>query len=262
MAKEDLWSLIGRSRVDKDFGMHLLADLEAAIKEAGYNLDEEETKMAKKILMASGSSSKMATPEAFSSSPDLLQFQQKMMKERFSAQLKRMIELGEYTVQILKDTLNNAARAYKRITLMNSVMFSTGIGLFIFAAGYGALSREIVYSLVFGGLGAASFVALFLLGPIEKTQNALSNLVQVEVAFMNFFEQVAFWENFAMIPKEPQGPPDPANIEKASLILQERTTETMALLQYYVESFSGDRTRSQKKLFRKMQKQPEKHMDN
>lgn len=234
MSTEDLWAVIGRSRVDLSFGGQLHSDFERAIKEAGYDLTPEEIRMAKEAISA---------VPTMPSTPDLIQFQQEKMKERLSSQVKRINELGEYTVQILKETLNNAAKAYVTITRMNYVMFFTGIGLFIFAALYGAYFQEIIYSLVFGGLGAASFIALFLVGPIEKTQIALSNLVQVEVAFMNFFEQISFWENFALTPTGNPPAPNPANLEKASQALQDRTKETIALLQKYVENISRRKTR-------------------
>lgn len=235
MAEKDLWAVIGRSRVDPNFGMQALHDFEGTIKDEGFTLDEEEMKTAKKNLGMSGTSPAAVISPDFPASPDLLQFQQEMMKKRFAAQVNRMNDLGEYTVQILKNTLDNAARAYDKITLMNTVMFYTGIALFIFAAGYGAFSREIIFSLVFGGLGTASFIAFFLLGPVEKTQVALSNLVQVEVAFMTFFEQLSFWENYALAPQGNPPAPDPAKIEKASAALQERTAEIIALLQQFVE---------------------------
>ncbi len=235
MAERDLWAVIGRSRIDPEFGMRMLQDFEGALREGGFSLDEEEKKTAQKSLGMAGFPPPGVLPADLPASPDLLQFQQELTKKRFAAQVARMNDLGEYTVQILKSTLNNAARAYDKITLMNSVMFYTGITLFIFAAGYGAISREILFSLVFGGLGTASFIAFFLLGPVEKTQVALSNLVQVEVAFMTFFEQLSFWESYALAPQGNPPAPDPARIERASAGLQERTAEIIALLQQYVE---------------------------
>jgi hypothetical protein len=86
------------------------------------------------------------------------------------------------------------------------------------------------------GLGAVNFVALFLFGPIERTQNGLSNLVQVEIAFMNYFEQITFWETFALTPTGIPPGPNLANIREGSTELQRRSEETMALLQTYVEN--------------------------
>ncbi len=231
MSKEDMWKVIGRSRTDLSFAGQLLSDFEKTLKESGYNLEQDEVENAK---IAIGQAS---IPPPFS---DLdMKFQQEKMKERMNAAIKRTNDLGEYTVQILKNTLDNAAYTYKTITWMNNIMFATGISLFILAAIWNVVSSEKIYSLVFGGLGTASFIALFMLGPIEKTQIALSNLVQVEIAFMDYFSQIGYWEAFAFVPRNQPGQPDPANIEKASESLQMRSKETIELLQKYIEGGKG-----------------------
>jgi hypothetical protein len=53
---------------------------------------------------------------------------------------------------------------------------------------------------------------------------------------MNYFEQITFWENYALAPKGNPPAPDPANIREASEQLQRRSQETIALLQNYVET--------------------------
>ena len=157
------------------------------------------------------------------------------MRKRNTAQSDRLIDLGKFTVQILKDTLNNAKNTYRAITRMNLVMFCMGVGLFIFAAVEGAINHNLVYTAAFAGLGAASFVALFFLGPIDKTQAALSNRIQAEIAFMTYFEQLTFCENYALTPAENTGRPDIARLERASDLLQKRSLETVEMLQKYLE---------------------------
>ncbi|HVO54184.1 MAG TPA: hypothetical protein VMT37_07215 [Solirubrobacterales bacterium] len=171
--------------------------------------------------------------------PDML-FKQELDKRVFAANATRAIELSEYTLSIFKTTLDNAAKTYKRITWMNYLMFLVGLGLFITAAVYGVLAEdEKAYAFLFAGLGAATFVALFLTGPIEKTQTALSNLVQAEVGFMNYFEQITLWETYALRPQVDSPLPDSRNIETASASLQQRTSETLELFQKYLEPSSG-----------------------
>jgi hypothetical protein len=119
---------------------------------------------------------------------------------------------------------------------MNVIMFAVGIGLFLFAAFYAVFSNEKIYSLVFGGLGTVTFISLFILTPMEKSQNALSNLVQVEISFMNYFEQITLWENFALTPQGNPPAISPANLDKASEMLQKRSMETIELLQKYIET--------------------------
>lgn len=229
MRQRDLWTVIGRAKADDDFGSRLFRDFRQALADEGYHLDEGEIDTAKRLLSDSRPG---PPPQAML---ERFAFETKLAQERMTKQVERMNDLGTYTVQILKNTLNNAAYTFKTITWMNVVMFVVGIALFLFAAFYAAFSQEKIYSLVFGGLGTINFVALFLLGPIEKSQNALSNLVQVEISFMNYFEQITFWENFAIAPRGDPPAPDPANIEKASAMLQMRSRETIEMLQKYVE---------------------------
>jgi hypothetical protein len=158
------------------------------------------------------------------------------MRKRVKAQSDRMIDLNQFTVMILKETIGHSAATYKRVTLMNQVMFWMGVSLFGCAALHAAVFREIHFSGVFAGLGTASFIGFFFLGPIQKTQVALSNLIQAEIAFMNYFEQISFLESYAGIPKEnAPGLLDPERMEKASDMLQTRSRETIELLQKYLE---------------------------
>lgn len=232
MSQEHLWAALGRSKLDLAFNAHLFADLAGALRAAHYELTSEEIEFLRQSLHASAA----AAPAGPPLSPEDVRFQREKMQERLSAQVARNNDLGAYTVCILKETLNNARSAYHRITLMNSIMFFTGIALFIAAAIYGAVSKDTAYALVLASLGAANFVALFVLGPVEHTQNALSNLVQVEVAFMNYFEQITFWETYALTPTGNPPAPNPANIKEASEHLQQRSQETIVLLQTYVEA--------------------------
>lgn len=237
MSKESLWAALGRCQTDLDFRCQLTGDLDEAVQKNGLQLDGDE-KQALRHLMNAPLPPAGGAP--FGPDP---QFIQAMNRQR-EAQLKRNNELADFTLHTLKDTLHNAKNAYRIITLMNRVMFFTGIGLFLFAAFYGAFSNDKAFSLVLGGLGVANFVALFILGPIEKTQIALSNLVQVEIAFMHYFEQMLMWEFYAQMPKGNPPMPDPANIERATAALREVASETMESLQHYVEDTQTNRRRS------------------
>lgn len=244
MSKEDLWTVIGRAKVDWDFGSDVMSDLKKATETYGYKLNNEELAQAQE-----GLTDKPTTGPKIDWLEDF-NFQRDLGRKRLESQFKRMERIGEYTLEILTSTLNNARRTYKTITVMNTVMFIVGISLFVFAAAYAVFSRDQkIYSLVFAGLGVANFITLFVTKPIEQTQNALSNLVQVEIAFMNYWQQLTFWENVALSPRRDLPGPDPVNIEKSSIALQERSEQTMRLLQTYVETpdrKSGKTRRSKK----------------
>jgi len=232
MSQVNFWTALGRARADRPFGDKLLVDPTSALREAGLELSPEEIHQ----LFGFASPPPMPMPgmPPFMS-PEDLKFERAKYQQRIDAQLKRATDLSTYTASILRETLDNARSAYFLITLMNRVMFFTGITLFVGASIYGVISKETAQSAMIAGLGVVNFIGLFLLGPIERTQVALSNLVQVEIAFMNYFEQITFWEAFALAPSGNPPAPSPANIREASAALQLRSQETIALLQTYVE---------------------------
>jgi hypothetical protein len=245
MSQTDLSKLISRARTDHALQDRLFRNFPQTLRDEGYDLDASEIETAKRTL-----SDGQAQPFPGMPGPpqDLLvkqmEFEFASRQKATETNLIRMAELSNYTVHILKSTLGNAALTYKIITWMNVVMFGVGIGLFVFAAFYGVFAERKVYSLVFGGLGTVSFATLFLLGPIEKSQKALSNLVQVEISFMNYFEQITFWETFALRPVGNPPMPSSENIEKASEMLQQRSKDTVDLLEKYVET-GPEKTREQ-----------------
>jgi hypothetical protein len=237
MSEKDMWAVVARAQNDSDFATQLFTNFDKALADNGFSLTPDEIEEAKKA-MRRGPAPSAQPPIAIPKLQDFekeMQFKSEKERERLSAQVARMIDLGNYTVEILKNTLNNAAMTYRRVTFMNTVMFWMGVSLFVFAAVYGVITQKLAYTVAFGGLGAGAFVALFFLGSIEKTQSALANLIQAEIAFMNYFEQITFLENFAMLPKPGQGLADHDYILRASELLQERSRQTMHLLQLYVE---------------------------
>jgi len=238
MSKEDLWAVVGRVKSDLAFSTEASRDFESAVARAGYDLDAHELASARaqfEMPMQAGLPAAPGMPPG--RLPDGLELQQKAREQAMT----RVGDLWQHVTNSLKRTLNSASLTYRMVTIMNLLMFAAGLGLFIFAAIYGAVSGRLVYAAVFCGLGAGSFVSLFVSGAIDKTQCAISNLVQIEIAFSNYLEQVTFWEMYATRPNQPPSPfgppplPELANIEKASAGLHQRAMETIQLLQDYVE---------------------------
>jgi hypothetical protein len=160
--------------------------------------------------------------------------------------MERARKLQTETLELFTDTLKRAKGTFGRVTLMNQVLFAIGAAVFVVAAVYGLVSKEKI-SVAFGGLGGlAAFGAIFLKDPIDRTQAAFSNLVQGEAAFMNFYEQITIWDGYVAAAATPGPDGRPAagvaldeRIEKASEMLQQRTAETMKLLQEYLEPQGG-----------------------
>jgi hypothetical protein len=238
VSKEDLWSVVGRAKFDPSFAFNLVGNFARTAGENGYSLDPTEIEAAKLALADERAAAAPAGP-GLADLTEEWRFQQQKSRERYSAQVDRMIDLSKFTAQILKDTISHAANTYKAVTRMNQVMFWMGVVLFVIAVAEGLLLGNVTNTIAFAGLGTVSFIGFFLLGPIQKTQAALSKLIQAEIAFMTYFEQITFWENYALVPKENSGMPDPARIETASALLQRRSRDTIELLHRYVE---GQRT--------------------
>jgi hypothetical protein len=156
----------------------------------------------------------------------------KLWRKHSEEQWEKSEDFAQYTVDLFKKTLDNAARTYRLITTMTRVMFGVGIGLFVFAAAYATFADVKSLSVLFAGLGVSTFVAIFVLGPADKAQVALSNLVQTEVCFMAFFEQVRMLSNLAW---EGDGTVNIDKAREASSLLYRRAHQAMDLMQNYLE---------------------------
>ena len=80
---------------------------------------------------------------------------------------------------------------------MAYVIFGVGIVLFSLSAVSGLVRNQSTDVATFGALGVVSFVLFFIFGPTGTMQNALSNLLQANAIYMNFWNQVNFWMPYA-----------------------------------------------------------------
>ena len=244
MSKEDLWTVVGRAKSDLAFSAEATQNFERAISNAGYQLDQNELAFARTQIQSPPPMPYAPGMPPGQTDPEDMALQREMRRKT----AMRVLDLWQSVTDSVKATLKSAASTYRAVTMMNMLMFGAGLALFILAAIYGAVSGKLLYSAVFCGLGAGSFVSLFLSGAIDKTQCAISNLVQIDIAFSSYLEQVTFWEAYAQRPKVPPPfgmPPLPEleNIEKASAGLQQAALETIQLLQDYVETSSPKKGR-------------------
>ena len=246
MSSEDLWKVVGRARFDLDFGGKLRQDFAGTVREAGYRLSPDELSDAgvavDRLVLDPGTGNLPLQMETVPLSPA----EQEKMRALRMEQFERMGAFTDYMLATVKKTFAYASLTYRSIAWMNWLTFLVGIGLFVFSAVYALYAEAKVYSVLFAGLGVSSFVSSFVLRPPEQTQNALSHLVQTEIAFMNYFDQQVFWEGYANIPRGTPPAPDPANIEKASAALMERARQTMDMLKRYVAEEPGGGQRSRR----------------
>lgn len=246
MSQEDLFKALGRYHLDLAFSAGMQTDVDGTLKAAGYNLEPDEREQQKDVAIASTAAPRdlLVNPEyptmpvgAGGGGQPPPELARKYWEEQHRFMIRTInlrLSLTEKALDVVKKTFDRAGSTFASITWMNRIMFAVGIGLFLYAADLATSRNAQVYSLLFGGLGAANFIALFMFKPIERTQKALANLVQVQVAFMTYFDQISWWESLAQMGINVI-PPDPSKIREASEGLQQRTLETLELLQRFVE---------------------------
>jgi hypothetical protein len=124
--------------------------------------------------------------------------------------------------------LKKAQKTYEVLTWMNICLFGFGLALFAVAAISGLVRREVQMPIVFGSLGATNFIIMFVMSPLKKSQQALSNLAQVNIAVLTFVEQMLWWESYVANHQD--------ETEKVSQLSYERALSIVELLQRYVEN--------------------------
>jgi hypothetical protein len=240
---EDLWKVVGRARFDLDFGGKLKQDFAGTVADAGYKLDPEQLADAQKAVNKAVNRLVLdaGTGDANMQNLPLNEAEQRKMHQIRLDQMERMGQFTDYMLETVKKTFGYASLTYRSIAWMNWLTFVTGIGLFGFSAAYALIAQTKAYSVLFAGMGVTSFVTSFVFRPPEQTQRALSNLVETEIAFMNYFDQQSFWEAYANIPQGSPPSPNPVNIEKASASLMLCAQNTMAMLKRYVGDAAPDK---------------------
>ncbi len=136
-------------------------------------------------------------------------------------------DTAETGMELLQDAIKSAKQTFRNIIIMSNITFSLGI-IFLVVSAISSLVLRLEISFVFGGLGGTSFVAFFISRPINSVQNAISNLMQAEVALITYFDQLHFWAPFA-------SSDDFKQRKIASQKLQDITSSTMQLLERYLE---------------------------
>lgn len=134
----------------------------------------------------------------------------------------------------LKNAIKGAEDTQKCIVILNVIMFIIGIGLIAVAVYAGYAKWEVSYGVLYGGVGFATLVSSFFVGSVRRSQNSVSDLVQVEIAFLNYFEQVNLWEQYAATRQRDVGI-NKENIEHAAEKIDDCAKDMLELLQKYIE---------------------------
>ena len=160
--------------------------------------------------------------------------QNKMKIQYLEARLEESKKLQETALNALNEAIRKAENTQSWILKSNKFMFGFGIFLIISAMIVEIFTDESAYSVLFGGVGFLQIIASFFVGSMQRSQKAISDLIQVEIAFLNYFEQTTLWEQYASI-KDSSGEIIIENFEKANDKINSCAKETTELLQKYIE---------------------------
>lgn len=160
---------------------------------------------------------------------------QKMIKKMIEAHWISSQQLEKTAMDALNDAIERAKKTQQIIVSLNIAMFFFGAFLLITAAVVGMVNGDSGYTIIFGGVGLVQIIASFFVGSMERSQNAVSNLVQIEIAYLSYFDQINLWGLYAGI-LDNNDKVDKANLEKAAEKIRACTKTTLELLQTNIET--------------------------
>lgn len=213
MNKEQFFAAVGLGVLNDHIGGDP-ETLKAHSREAGLELSDEEASGAHAIIGQVRDLKKRLM--MFAATPEEL----KQQRDKF-------IDFTDRVRNTMYDSLLAARNTYKVLTMMSVATFISGLTLFIAAVVAGLWTRQALLPLVFGGLGVGAFVSMFIFRPFETGQQALSNLVQIEMVVISYVNQATWWENYFI-----QHPEQAALVSEA---FHKRTLESLELVQRFTE---------------------------
>jgi hypothetical protein len=220
LARQDLEALIEAARSDPVFLRKCTFNFEQTLAEENYNLSEDEINIAKQEI---DKLSSMKYREAVTDNqPKGVSIENILLAKQTQ---DRVIKI---TLDTLENATGDARIAFKNLRFLSNLTFGVGLSLFVLAAISGLILQRETFSLVFGGLGTTMIIAVFVTKPKEEIQTALSNLLQAETIFLDFYDQLHFWAPYAS-----NGTLEER--KQASKALDEAATFALQSLQYYIE---------------------------
>jgi len=157
-----------------------------------------------------------------------------LREEYLRNRLDEIKTIQHISFDALRDALGRATDTHSWLILSNKIMFWVGIGLIVVAVIGGYVTDKSAYTVLFGGVGFLQIVASLFVGSMQRSQKAVSDLVQVEIVYMNYFEQTTLWKQYAFM-KNSNGQFNTERMEKAIDKIHNCTKETIKMLQTSIE---------------------------
>lgn len=118
---------------------------------------------------------------------------------RKSELTKEVDQLHVETILSLRYSVKAAENTFKVNFYVNVVIIVLGILLILIAIVQSAVQGINPFSITFGSLGVANFVAVFLLNPQSRLQQNLCRLSQMNVILSNFLYE---YDNFLIVTRD------------------------------------------------------------
>lgn len=121
-------------------------------------------------------------------------------KERAGKTESNPVSVNDYIFSIFQQSIEDSRKFFKKIFLISYGVFAIGIIMFIiaFLSGLGLFGSTYAVSstIIFGVLGVITLLIYFAYDPSLRVQLGISNILKIEMIFMNFWDQVNFWRPY------------------------------------------------------------------
>lgn len=158
--------------------------------------------------------------------------QQQEALRMMNAQLSQTMAVATDMKDGLRRTVEQIDQAFRSSMLMYQITFYLGLALILIAVAYATLKGDVAVSSILGGLGMADLIAFLIAKPPERLQSSRANLVQLQAALFNWFND-SYNQNTYLGMLAQQGKLDHDAMERLSEKMMAHTDSTMAMLQKY-----------------------------
>jgi len=94
--------------------------------------------------------------------------------------------------QMFRRVLNAFMRPYQLTVWMNIIIFAIGVTSFIAAAVFSFLRQEPVFTLIFAGLSAATFLGFFISRPLRALEENLEFITWLGMIYNTYWARVVY----------------------------------------------------------------------
>lgn len=110
------------------------------------------------------------------------------------------VSVNDYIFSIFQQSIEDSRKFFKKIFFISYGVFAIGIIMFTiaFLSGLGLFGSNFAVSstIIFGVLGVITLLMYFIYDPSLRVQLGISNILKIEMIFMNFWDQVNFWRPY------------------------------------------------------------------